>query len=114
MSQFTLVSWNVNGIRAIAKKEVHNNLKFNDWLYKLSPDVLCIQETKAQIEQLTEKIISPQGYKSYWNSAERKGYSGVVTYSKNKPLNVKTKLPDEAFNTEGRVLELEFPEFLPG
>ncbi|MBY8999560.1 MAG: exodeoxyribonuclease III [Candidatus Heimdallarchaeota archaeon] len=112
MGEITLISWNVNGIRAVSKKVVHNNLKFNDWLYKASPDVLCLQETKAQIDQLTEKIISPQGYKSYWHSAERKGYSGVVTYSKTNPNRVNNNLGIKKFDSEGRVVETEFDDFV--
>ncbi|MCG3223426.1 MAG: exodeoxyribonuclease III [Candidatus Heimdallarchaeota archaeon] len=111
MSEMTLISWNVNGIRAVSKKEVHENLKFNDWLNKLSPDILCIQEIKAQIDQLTEQIISPQGYTSYWHSAERKGYSGVATYSKTKPVRVNNNLGIEKFDVEGRVVETEFNNF---
>ncbi|MCG3259209.1 MAG: endonuclease/exonuclease/phosphatase family protein, partial [Candidatus Heimdallarchaeota archaeon] len=85
MKELTLISWNVNGIRAVSKKEVSEKLKFNDWLHKVSPDFLSLQETKAHPEQLTGKLLNPQGYQSNWSSAERKGYSGVVTYSKIKP-----------------------------
>ncbi len=111
MSEITLISWNVNGIRAVSKKEVHENLKFNDWLNKTSPDLLCIQETKAQINQLADNLISPHGYKSYWHSAERKGYSGVATYSKTKPVRVNNNLGIEKFDVEGRVVETEFNNF---
>jgi len=112
MSDKTLISWNVNGIRAVSKKEVYENLKFNDWMNKTSPDILCIQETKAQVDQLTDKIISPQGYTSYWHSAERKGYSGVVTYSKIKPITVNNKLdvyfPNGKLNKERSQYKMDF------
>ncbi|MHA1347119.1 MAG: exodeoxyribonuclease III [Candidatus Heimdallarchaeaceae archaeon] len=112
MGEITLISWNVNGIRAVSKKEVYENLKFNDWLNKLSPDVLCIQEIKAQVDQLTDKLISPQGYTSYWHSAERKGYSGVVSYTKTKPIRVNNDLGIEKFDVEGRIVETEFDDFI--
>ncbi|MCE7738672.1 MAG: exodeoxyribonuclease III [Candidatus Heimdallarchaeota archaeon] len=112
MKELTLISWNVNGIRAVSKKEVFEKLKFNDWLHKVSPDFLSLQETKAHPEQLTGKLLNPQGYLSNWSSAERKGYSGVVTYSKVKPIRVNTKLTVERLNNEGRLIETEFPDFV--
>ena len=112
MKEWTLISWNVNGIRAVSKKEVHENLKFNEWLNKTSPDVLCLQETKAHPDQLTAGLLNPQGYISNWSSAERKGYSGVVTYSKAKPLRINTDLPSAQYNNEGRVMVTEFSDFV--
>ncbi|MCG3221402.1 MAG: exodeoxyribonuclease III, partial [Candidatus Heimdallarchaeota archaeon] len=112
MAEFSLISWNVNGIRAMSKKVIYQSMKFNTWLNKLSPDALCIQETKAHPDQLTAKLLSPQGYKSYWNSAERKGYSGVATYSKTKPLRVNYEISGDKFDREGRVIETEYPEFV--
>ena len=112
MKEWTLISWNVNGIRAVSKKEVNENLKFNEWLNRASPDILCLQETKAHPDQLTTRLLNPQGYISNWSSAERKGYSGVVTYSKHKPLRMNTDLPDARYNNEGRVMETEFPDFV--
>jgi exodeoxyribonuclease III len=100
-----IISWNVNGIRSAEKKG------FLDWLAKEPPDVLCVQETKALPEQLTEPLRSPPGYHSFFNSAARKGYSGVATFSKRKPVNVKTGFGIERFDSEGRVLLTEFPEF---
>ena len=67
MKEWTLISWNVNGIRAVSKKEVHENLKFNEWLHKTSPDILCIQETKAHPDQLSAGLLNPQGYTSNWS-----------------------------------------------
>jgi len=126
MKEITLISWNVNGIRAVSKKEIseglkfnpilqkeeHVKLKFNEWLHQISPDALCLQETKAHPEQLTGALLNPQGYISNFSSAERKGYSGVVTYSKIKPNRVNTKLAVERLNKEGRVMETEFPDFV--
>ena len=112
MREITLLSWNVNGIRAVSKKEIYQGLKFTEWLHKTKPDILCLQETKAHPEQLEPKLISPQGYKSYWNSAEKKGYSGVVTYSKLKPTKVNFSLNSNKFDSEGRVVETEYPDFV--
>jgi len=112
MTELTLISWNVNGIRAMSKKVIYQKVKFNTWLNKTSPDVLCIQETKAHPEQLTPKLLSPQGYQSYWNSGERKGYSGVATYSKTKPLRINYEIDEDKFDIEGRIVETEYPEFV--
>lgn len=100
-----LFCWNVNGIRAIQKKG------FLDWVKKESPDVLCLQETKAQIEQLDEGLTKVDGYCCHFFSAERKGYSGVATYSKETPLNVKTGFGKSAYDLEGRVIETEYKDF---
>ncbi len=99
-----ILSWNVNGIRAAAKKG------FLEWFASESPDVLCIQETKAQPEQLDETLTQVDGYHIYWSSAEKKGYSGVGLYSKEEPRDVR-RLGIDEFDAEGRVLEAEYPEF---
>ncbi|MHA1397340.1 MAG: exodeoxyribonuclease III, partial [Candidatus Heimdallarchaeaceae archaeon] len=112
MVQYTLISWNVNGIRAVAKKELYQGLKFNEWLNKTQPMILAVQETKAQPEQLQSGLLNPQGYYSYWNSAERKGYSGVAIFTKEKPLEVNFNLGIEKFDKEGRFIEMKFPKFL--
>ncbi|WP_432661826.1 exodeoxyribonuclease III [Wukongibacter baidiensis] len=101
-----IYSWNVNGIRAVQKKG------FVDWVKEEQPDILCIQETKANVDQLDEEIINIDGYHSYFSSAERKGYSGVATYSKIKPLSVKHGIGIERFDSEGRFLITEYPEFI--
>ena len=100
----TLISWNVNGIRAAEKKGLF------EWLEEKGADFVCLQETKAQTDQLSDKFISPKGYKSWFASAEKKGYSGVVTYAREQPLSVKT-LGIEEFDTEGRSIILEYPDF---
>jgi exodeoxyribonuclease-3 len=99
------VSWNVNGIRSVSRKGFH------EWLLKRSPDILCVQETKAQPDQLTGDILSPEPYRSYWHSAKKKGYSGVVTFSRLEPLHVHYGLGQDMFDDEGRVLTLEFDTY---
>ena len=100
-----IYSWNVNGIRAVIKKG------FAEWLIETSPDVLAVQETKAQQSQLDSELLNIGEYKSYWFSAERKGYSGVALYSKNKPEKLEMLGVDE-FDVEGRTMIVYFPEFV--
>lgn len=100
-----IVSFNVNGIRAWHKKGMF------DWLQKEKPDLFCVQETKAQIDQVGEDILAPNGYTSIWHSAEKKGYSGVATWCKEKPKSIK-RLEVEAFDAEGRAQFLEYDGFI--
>ena len=100
-----LMSWNVNGIRAVEKKG------FVELLKKESPDVIGLQETKAQKDQLSDELINIDGYHSYWFSASRKGYSSVAVYSKVEPMNVINGLGIEEFDKEGRVITLEFDTY---
>ncbi|MFW0837400.1 MAG: exodeoxyribonuclease III [Candidatus Komeilibacteria bacterium] len=101
-----LISWNVNGIRAAERKG------FLDWLYKQKADIIGVQETKAHPEQLSDKLLSVDGYHSYWASAQRKGYSGVAVWTKQKPIRVTDKLGKSKFDNEGRVLRLDYPTFV--
>ncbi len=101
-----IFSWNVNGVRAIEKKG------FLDWVDQIAPDILCIQETKAHFEQLPDTLKDIDGYHGYWHSGERKGYSGVATFSKKEPLHVQYGLGIEKYDKEGRVLITEFEDFL--
>lgn len=101
-----IYSWNVNGIRAIQKKG------FCDWISEEQPDILCLQETKAHVEQLEEELLHISGYLVYFNEGERKGYSGVATYTKEKPLSVKYGIGIEKFDREGRILITEYPNFI--
>ena len=101
-----ILGWNVNGIRAIEKKG------FFEWMAKESPDILCLQETKAHPEQLTDKILKPNGYHSYWAWAEKKGYSGVAIYSKKEPKSVTVGLGIEEFDSEGRTLIADYGDFV--
>lgn len=96
------VSWNVNGIRACCEKG------FKDIFKELDADFFCLQETKMQAGQLDLEF---EGYKSYWNYAEKKGYSGTAIFSKHEPLNVSYGLGIEEHDHEGRVITLEMPEF---
>ncbi|NLK62592.1 MAG: exodeoxyribonuclease III [Fusobacteria bacterium] len=100
-----LISWNVNGIRAVYQKG------FIEWVLKENPDILCIQETKAQEEQLDDNLKNILGYKSYFSSAKKKGYSGVAIYTKDLPLNVKTS-NIENIDNEGRILIAEYKDFI--
>jgi exodeoxyribonuclease-3 len=93
-----LISWNVNGLRAILKKG------FLEWLEGDKPDVLCIQETKAHPEQLPKKLIDQVPYLKYFSSAERKGYSGVSTWTLHEPDEMEYGLGIEKFDSEGRTL----------
>jgi len=100
-----ICSWNVNGIRAAAKKG------FLDWVREESPDILCLQETKAHPEQLEKELVEIKGYTSYWNPARRRGYSGVATYVRKLPLAVDYDLGAEEFDIEGRVIISSYEEF---
>jgi len=100
-----ILSWNVNGIRAALKKG------FLQWFRRESPDILCLQETKAHPSQLSPELLRPEGYHAFWSCAERKGYSGVGVYSREKPLKVKRGIGIERFDAEGRMLEVEYEHF---
>ncbi|MFW5980346.1 MAG: exodeoxyribonuclease III [Halanaerobiales bacterium] len=101
-----IYSWNVNGIRAVARKG------FLEWIDEEKPDVLALQEIRIQDEQLSDKLRNIDDYYSYFNFGEIKGYSGVALYSKEKPLNVWYGLGVKKFDKEGRVLVAEYPEFI--
>lgn len=100
-----IYSWNVNGLRAILKKG------FKEWIEAESPDILCIQETKLQEDQLEDTIRNIGGYDSYFSFAEKKGYSGVATYTKIKPIRVLHGIGIERFDNEGRIIITEFENF---
>ena len=97
-----LVSWNVNGIRAVLTKG------FEDFFKNVNADIFCIQETKCQEGQVELEF---EGYQSFWNSAEKKGYSGTAIFTKIKPLSVKFGIGIEEHDKEGRVITLEFKNF---
>jgi exodeoxyribonuclease-3 len=101
-----LISWNVNGIRAVQKKG------FLEWFARESPDVLCLQETKAERDQLDDELVNVPGYVSFWCSAGKKGYSGVAVYAKQAPLSVEYGLGKPEFDSEGRTLILDFGAFV--
>lgn len=97
-----LISWNVNGLRACMNKG------FKDFMETIDADIFCVQETKMQREQAD--FVFP-GYEEFWNSAEKKGYSGTAVFSKNKPLNVTYGLGIEEHDKEGRVITAEYTDF---
>jgi exodeoxyribonuclease-3 len=101
-----IYSWNVNGIRAAEKKG------FLDWVKNANADIICLQETKAHEEQLSKDILESHGYHTIWHSAEKRGYSSVSTFSKNKPLYEQKGLGIEKFDREGRVIITEHEDFL--
>lgn len=100
-----LISWNVNGVRAVMKKG------FKEILEEMDTDVLCLQETKAQDDQVQEALKEIEGYYVYSNSAVKKGYSGTAIISKEKPLSVSSDIGIEEHDQEGRVLCAEYKEF---
>ena len=97
-----LISWNVNGIRACLTKG------FEEVFKKMDADIFCLQETKCQPDQINLEF---QGYTSYWNSAEKKGYSGTAIFTKQKTINVTYGIGIEEHDKEGRVITLEFEKF---
>ncbi len=102
----TLLSWNINGIRAAYRRG------FLDWLHQTSPDILCLQETKADADQLPGDLRQPDGYHAFWHGSERKrGYSGVALLSRCEPLAVEFGLGRAEFDDEGRTIIAHYPDF---
>jgi exodeoxyribonuclease-3 len=97
-----IYSWNVNGIRACYKKG------FMDWLRAANPDILCLQEVRAEVEQIPDEIRDISDYHAFWNPAERKGYSGTGILTRTEPEAVNYGFGDPEFDSEGRVIQLEF------
>ncbi len=106
MSKLKLLSWNVNGIRAVEKKG------FLEWLKNGRGDIVAVQETKSNPDQLSGALLHPTGYYADWSSASKKGYSGVGTYSKLKPVVTKTGFDDKRFDEDGRILISDFERFV--
>ena len=100
-----IVSWNVNGIRAAQRKG------FLDWLTNAQPDIVTLQEIKAQPDQVDDTLREPEGYHATWDSAERKGYSGVLLYSKPTPKSVQRGLGIPEYDVEGRTIIAEYDDF---
>jgi len=101
-----IISWNVNGLRSAHKKGFLNQFK------KFNADIVCLQELRAEKEQLPEELINIKDYYSYFNSALKKGYSGTVVYSKEKPLKIETEIGFKRFDEEGRMIKLEYKDFV--
>jgi exodeoxyribonuclease III len=100
-----LLSWNVNGFRAVHKKG------FADFFNKAEPDVLCLQETKCQPDDLKPEMMDYEGYGTEWHWSEKRGYCGVATFSKAKPARVDRGVDNRLFDGEGRVLTSVFKDF---
>jgi len=99
-----IITYNINGIRAALKKD------FAGWLKATNPDVVCLQEIKANTDQFDESVFNDLGYHCYWHSAEKKGYSGVAVLSKTKPKDVEYGCGIESIDVEGRILRVDFDE----
>lgn len=100
-----IISWNINGVRAIIQKDFFEDIS------KINPDILCLQETKAQDEEVAEALSQLKDYHQFYNSAERKGYSGVTILSKIEPISVSYDMGVEEHDQEGRVICAEFEDF---
>ena len=101
-----IISWNVNGIRSVFRTT------FLEFLKESDPDIICLQEIKADSNELSEEFSQIDGYYSYFNSSSlKKGHSGVAVYTKIKPVLVETKLEIDLFDKEGRCLKLKFDDF---
>ena len=105
MTSLRLLSWNVNGLRAVHRKG------FLQWFAGESPDILCMQETKISEEQLSPELRQVEGYDSYFSCAERKGYSGVAIFTKVPPAKVESQFKVEILANEGRVLMADYGRF---
>jgi len=105
MTRIKLLCWNVNGIRAVKNKG------FLEWLQKESPDIICLQETKIQPDQLSDDLSQPRGYQTYWNYSEKKGYGGVATFCTREPVNVRSNFEGVSLDLEGRVIITEYKNF---
>jgi exodeoxyribonuclease-3 len=100
-----IYTYNVNGIRSAINKGLL------DWIHRNSPDILCLQELKSNADQVDLSSLENDGYRSFWYSAEKKGYSGVAILSKLKPLHVEYGCGNSIYDREGRILRLDFKEF---
>lgn len=115
-----IISWNINGYRSITgqnpsrrfDKVTHENKLF-PFIESEKPDIICLQETKADVDQINAELRCPPDYHCYYNSCRiKKGYSGVATFSKQKPINVNYKIGLEKFDAEGRVVSADFGDFI--
>jgi len=107
LNQMKIICWNVNGLRAVYKKDKWNQL------FELDPDIICLQETKAHPEDLPEELKNPAGYHSYFDHSKiKKGYSGVAIFSKEKPEKVEYGIGIQKFDDEGRTLVAYFKDFV--
>lgn len=100
-----ITTWNVNGYRAVLKKD------FKEWFQADGSDIICLQEVKSRQDQIEEGDREFKGYQSWWNSATRPGYSGVVAFTRHAPQQMGYGLGDDEFDCEGRVIWLQYPDF---
>ncbi|MFW6276853.1 MAG: exodeoxyribonuclease III, partial [Bacteroidota bacterium] len=115
-----IISWNINGYRSVSGQnpsrkydKITKENKLFEYIEKESPDILCMQEIKADVEQIKPELLCPEGYHSFYNPAKsKKGYSGVAVFSREKPRSVKMGLGIDRFDIEGRILELDFEDFI--
>ncbi len=105
MGSLRILSWNVNGIRAVHRKGAL------DWFLEERPDILCVQETKASEETIPPQLSEVEGYHTYFSAAERKGYSGIALYTKAKPASVRRGFGIERFDSEGRIVIADYEVF---
>ncbi|MDD3098594.1 MAG: exodeoxyribonuclease III [Candidatus Pacebacteria bacterium] len=100
-----IISWNINGLRSIYKKG------FLKWLKEVDADILCLQETRVQWEELSADFLNLKNYNIYFSQSSKKGYAGVAIYTKEKPLLVEKKLGLQRFDKEGRILKIKYSNF---
>ncbi len=100
-----IISWNVNGIRAVYKRN------FLQWLTNTRADIICLQEIKAQQDQFPDDLLAVPGYYLYLNSGVKRGYSGTAVYTKQKPEKIKYQLGFKRFDQEGRIIRVKYPKF---
>ena len=105
MKEIKLISWNVNGVRAVEKKG------FIEEMLNMDADIVCLQETKASVDQLSDELVNIDGYQSWWHSGTKKGYSGVSIYSRLEPVAVHEGIGEDRFDNEGRAITAEFEDF---
>ena len=115
--EVTILTWNVVSMRNLVDKANlappgQPPLSFLDWLERTAPDIICFQETKLQENQVPDALKTLHGYHIAWNFADKKGYSGVATFSRERPLRIEHGIGSERFDKEGRVLMTEFPAFM--
>ena len=111
MGRYRILSWNVNGLRAISGKEIKEGQKFPDFLISDHPDICCLQETKVDAKSLPAELSRIGDYFFYLNPAERKGYSGVALYSRSEPVEITYGFGIPEFDHEGRTIRARYPEF---
>lgn len=119
MNNIKVITWNVNGYRSIVGQNPtrsYNKISYENRLFnfieRIKPDILCLQEIKSDIEQIKPELLTPPGYQSYYNTCKiKKGYSGVAIFSKVKLNNVSYEIGEQEFDSEGRFIRLDFSKF---